>query len=144
MRLKRSFSLLVERVLDSPWSGSFQFLLTYTCRLRCSSLNEIASRSDVCLRRYASPNPCTYLVVASSSTQRCRRCKQALALGSLEFSTEGATEQEVRTRQTTFPQFDKYVPSSAAKLAQKMVGSKLVYTEILTYPQNKSSRTVLS
>ena len=63
--------------------------------------------------------------------------RQVLALGSLEFMKEEQTSQDVKIWQTTFPQFDKYVPSGVAKLAQKLIGSKLVYTDILTYASNQ-------
>ena len=58
---------------------------------------------------------------------------QALDLGSLEFTKEEMSGQDVRIWQTTFPQFDKYVPTAVAKMAQKLIGNKLVYTDILTY-----------
>lgn len=61
-------------------------------------------------------------------------------MGSLEFTKEEISEHDIKVWQTTFPQFDKYVPSSVAKLAQKLIGSKLVYTDVLTYPQNKAAQ----
>lgn len=38
-------------------------------------------------------------------------------------------------------QFDKYVPKSVASLAQKYIGSKLVYVDILAYDPNKLQRS---
>ena len=65
------------------------------------------------------------------------RCKQALDLGSLEFDKEAVEGGVVKVWQTTYPRFDKYVPSGVAKLAQRMIGSKLVYTDILSYNSQK-------
>lgn len=62
---------------------------------------------------------------------------QALDLGSLEFEKEVSEDGVVTVWQTTYPRFDKYVPNGVVKLAQKLVGNKLVYTDILTYDSKK-------
>ena len=67
-------------------------------------------------------------------------CKQALDLGSLEFDKEAVEGNVVKVWQTTYPRFDKYVPSGVAKLAQRMIGNKLVYTDILSYDPQKLQR----
>ncbi len=53
---------------------------------------------------------------------------QVLDLGSLEFEDEWRQDDVSFVRQTTYPQFDKYVPASFAKMAQKYIGPKVVYT----------------
>eukprot|EP00891_Asterochloris_glomerata_P005600 jgi/Astpho2/5600/fgenesh1_pg.00079_%23_56_t len=47
-----------------------------------------------------------------------------LDLGSLEFEDEWRQDDVSFVRQTTYPQFDKYVPASFAKMAQKYIGPK--------------------
>ena len=58
-------------------------------------------------------------------------------MGSLEFEKEVSQSGVVTIWQATYPQFDKYVPTSVAKIAQKLIGNSLVYTDILSYDSEK-------
>ena len=62
---------------------------------------------------------------------------QALDLGSLEFEKEVSEGSVVTVWQATHPQFDKYVPSAFVKMAQKLIGNSLVFTDILSYDSKK-------
>ena len=61
-----------------------------------------------------------------------------LDLGSLEFEDEWRQDDVSFVRQTTYPQFDKYVPASFAKMAQKYIGPKVVYTGKRTAERSES------
>ena len=65
---------------------------------------------------------------------------QALDLGSVEFEREEISEAGiVQVWQSTYPSFDKYIPSVIAKLVKRYV-DKLVYTDILSHDPAKLQR----
>ena len=82
---------------------------------------------------------CQILVVASLNAPWLSSplTAQALDLGSLEFEKEVSEGKVVTVWQATHPQFDKYVPSAFVKMAQKLIGNSLVFTDILSYDSAK-------
>ncbi len=67
----------------------------------------------------------------------CVLNSQGCAGTSLELEKKMSEGDVVSVWQATNPQFGKYVPSSVAKLAQKMIGNSLVNTDMLSYESKK-------